>query len=219
MVDKTDMTWDLVPISKWSVIEINMAVICACLTTLKPILTNYIKPWTSRCLSLHRRCQRKEPIRQAVQITAPCLGRSGRHPSTRSADSAKLRPLHLPLERQFGRRAMPTWRRGGRIRVAGGMSSILGPSRGWTETHNFRQRQAVAVWEEVTILRFQRMRRNSRLRRVDWSLHCRWWDFLTLMGGKDRGTFMHDLNTRGHSKSLLSFKSFKESENGVGLAF
>jgi len=63
------MTWDLVPISKWTVIEINMAIICACLTTLKPILTNYFKPWASRCLPLHGRREQQGPSSSSPDST------------------------------------------------------------------------------------------------------------------------------------------------------
>ncbi|KAK3374662.1 hypothetical protein B0H63DRAFT_255129 [Podospora didyma] len=49
-----DMTWDLVSIANWSIVEINMAVLCACLTTLKPLVTKFVKPWI-HALPFHRR--------------------------------------------------------------------------------------------------------------------------------------------------------------------
>ncbi|KAE8448270.1 hypothetical protein EG329_009701 [Mollisiaceae sp. DMI_Dod_QoI] len=36
----TDPTWDNIGIANWSAIEINTAIICACLTTLKPLLSH-----------------------------------------------------------------------------------------------------------------------------------------------------------------------------------
>lgn len=50
----TDPNWDYVDAAMWSVAEVNVAVFCACLPTLKPLLsgcsrrfTNYSKGWRS----------------------------------------------------------------------------------------------------------------------------------------------------------------------------
>ncbi|CZR68051.1 related to integral membrane protein [Phialocephala subalpina] len=39
----TDFTWDNVEASCWSVIELNSGVVCACLPTLRPLLSNFFK--------------------------------------------------------------------------------------------------------------------------------------------------------------------------------
>jgi hypothetical protein len=45
---KTDMTWHLTSIGNWSSIEINIFVICACLTTLKPLFEKFGRPCIDR---------------------------------------------------------------------------------------------------------------------------------------------------------------------------
>ncbi|KAK3391182.1 hypothetical protein B0H63DRAFT_520376 [Podospora didyma] len=44
----TDLTWELTSIGSWSVAEINVAIICACLTTLGPILRKFFGPLLDR---------------------------------------------------------------------------------------------------------------------------------------------------------------------------
>ena len=44
---KEDPTWDLVIIGDWNMLEVNFAVICACLTTIKPVLTLLFPRWLS----------------------------------------------------------------------------------------------------------------------------------------------------------------------------
>jgi hypothetical protein len=44
----TDMTWQLTSIANWSVAEINVAIVCACLTTLKPLLRKFFGPLMDR---------------------------------------------------------------------------------------------------------------------------------------------------------------------------
>ncbi|KAK3935172.1 Phosphoglucosamine mutase [Diplogelasinospora grovesii] len=44
----TDFTWDLVSIANWSSAEINIAIVCACLTTLKPLLAKLFGPMMTR---------------------------------------------------------------------------------------------------------------------------------------------------------------------------
>lgn len=39
--DSTDPTWDNIGIANWSCIELNVAIICPCLTTLKPLLSHF----------------------------------------------------------------------------------------------------------------------------------------------------------------------------------
>jgi hypothetical protein len=43
-----DQTWDLVTIANWSVVEINTAIIVACLPTLKPVLRKVLSPLAHR---------------------------------------------------------------------------------------------------------------------------------------------------------------------------
>ncbi|GAB1311861.1 hypothetical protein MFIFM68171_02071 [Madurella fahalii] len=48
---RPDMTWDLTSIANWSSVEINIAIVCACLTTLKPLFQKFFRPWIDRLLS------------------------------------------------------------------------------------------------------------------------------------------------------------------------
>jgi hypothetical protein len=43
-----DQTWDLVAIANWSVVEINVAILCACLPTMKPVLRRVFGPLAQR---------------------------------------------------------------------------------------------------------------------------------------------------------------------------
>lgn len=58
--DTTDPNWDYVDAAMWSVAEVNVAVFCACLPTLKPLIsgfsrrfTNYSKGWRSHVDMTH----------------------------------------------------------------------------------------------------------------------------------------------------------------------
>lgn len=55
LISSTDMTWDLTSIANWSIVEINIAIVCACLMTYKPLINKFIKPWIHDCLPLHRK--------------------------------------------------------------------------------------------------------------------------------------------------------------------
>ncbi|KAK3395257.1 hypothetical protein B0H63DRAFT_386009 [Podospora didyma] len=45
-----DSTWDFVSIANWSAVEINIAVVCACLPTMKPLVTRFLSWLSSRHL-------------------------------------------------------------------------------------------------------------------------------------------------------------------------
>jgi len=47
-----DVTWDNAPAAIWSSIEVNVAIICACLATLKPLLTRYAPKILGATLSI-----------------------------------------------------------------------------------------------------------------------------------------------------------------------
>lgn len=44
-INTTDPTWDNVPVSYWTVVELNCGIICACLSTLRPLISKLV-PWT-----------------------------------------------------------------------------------------------------------------------------------------------------------------------------
>ncbi|KAK3342011.1 hypothetical protein B0T25DRAFT_357033 [Lasiosphaeria hispida] len=44
----SDVTWELVSIGNWSVVEVNTAIVCACVMTLKPLLRKLFGPLTHR---------------------------------------------------------------------------------------------------------------------------------------------------------------------------
>jgi hypothetical protein len=41
-INTTDATWDNVPASYWTVVELNCGIICACLSTLRPLLSKLV---------------------------------------------------------------------------------------------------------------------------------------------------------------------------------
>lgn len=45
---RPDFTWDLTSIANWSIVEMNIAVVCACLITLKPLFQKVFGPWMAR---------------------------------------------------------------------------------------------------------------------------------------------------------------------------
>ncbi|KAK0634237.1 hypothetical protein B0T17DRAFT_297 [Bombardia bombarda] len=51
-VNSKDTTWDLVTIANWSIAEINVAILCACVPTLKPLLKK-MDPWMHRLFPRH----------------------------------------------------------------------------------------------------------------------------------------------------------------------
>ena len=48
LIYRADMTWDLVPIANWSTVEMNAAVVCGCMPTLKPVMVKVFGPVTDR---------------------------------------------------------------------------------------------------------------------------------------------------------------------------
>jgi hypothetical protein len=93
----TDPTWDFTTIANWSTVEINLAIVCACMPTLRPILARMFGPIVNRVF----------PSSQAVQtafsrtkIEHPEEGRRARQ--HRTIGSISFNALH-----QFGRRGKP----------------------------------------------------------------------------------------------------------------
>jgi hypothetical protein len=43
-----DMTWNMTSIANWSSVETNVFVVCACLTTLKPLFQKFVRPCVDR---------------------------------------------------------------------------------------------------------------------------------------------------------------------------
>jgi hypothetical protein len=48
-----DVTWQLVTIANWSTAEVNIAIICGCMPTLKPLLSKLFRPLMDRILPYH----------------------------------------------------------------------------------------------------------------------------------------------------------------------
>jgi hypothetical protein len=48
-----DTTWQLVTIANWSTAEVNIAIICGCMPTLKPLLSKLFRPLMDRILPYH----------------------------------------------------------------------------------------------------------------------------------------------------------------------
>ena len=48
-----DATWQLVTIANWSSAEVNIAIICGCMPTLKPLLSKLFRPLMDRILPYH----------------------------------------------------------------------------------------------------------------------------------------------------------------------
>ncbi|KAK4158651.1 Phosphoglucosamine mutase [Cladorrhinum sp. PSN259] len=61
---KPDVTWHLTEIANWSTIEINIAVVCACLTTLKPLFLKIFGPCIAKIS-----CSRPENGRESRPAT------------------------------------------------------------------------------------------------------------------------------------------------------
>lgn len=79
-----DVTWDNAPAAIWSAIEVNVAIICACLATLKPLLTRYAPKILGATLSISEATRASEggsvsmPT-QPRSTTSPITPRVGGH--------------------------------------------------------------------------------------------------------------------------------------------
>jgi hypothetical protein len=89
-----DITYDMARIAYWGVVEVNLAIICACLTTIKPLLVK----WFPRLLGSNvgtyatehgSRQTREEPGRTVIT--------SSQHRKTRRRSFIELRDSHNRL--------------------------------------------------------------------------------------------------------------------------
>ncbi|KAK4168120.1 hypothetical protein QBC43DRAFT_366631 [Cladorrhinum sp. PSN259] len=65
-----DVTWDMTQIANWSSVEINVAVVCACLTTLKPLFQKVFRPWLDKLFP------RRNELQNVRESRPPTIGSS-----------------------------------------------------------------------------------------------------------------------------------------------
>jgi hypothetical protein len=76
-----DLTWRAVSTANWTMVEINAAVVCACLTTLKPLLGRVFP----RLLASYRPSNEGDP---EMRSSGRTRGRRGRHAHSLELDTA-----------------------------------------------------------------------------------------------------------------------------------
>ena len=92
------MTWDLVKIADWSVIEVNIAIVCACLMTLKPLTKQLFGPLVRLCSPRGRQSEEDGNANPPLTVGSKSLRVSGRTRQdltldSRTTTSTKFAPM------------------------------------------------------------------------------------------------------------------------------
>jgi hypothetical protein len=68
-VETSDPTWDNEAAATWSILELNMGIVCSCLPTLRPLVTRIVpKFWTANAATLVNHPQRLVTVPSRVGV-------------------------------------------------------------------------------------------------------------------------------------------------------
>ncbi|KAJ5609503.1 hypothetical protein N7528_010070 [Penicillium herquei] len=106
IADSTDPTYDNVGAASWSAIECNTGIICACLPTLKPLISKFV-PGLLSSLNGSRRFS-TEPVSTVQRTTTwndeSTLGTSGEYPEYGAGDPERVLELVPTSPNKYGKR-------------------------------------------------------------------------------------------------------------------